>query len=311
MFLQPSQNKLTNEDLSGNFSGVGIELGYKDQQLAVVSPLSGSPAEKAGVKPGDLIVGIKDDAKKLDITTENINLNEAVEHIRGPVSTKVTLTLLREGTQKPIVVELIREKINVPSVKVEYLGEKKDILHVSILKFGGETLGEWKNVVNQAVSKNTTKKIILDLRNNPGGYLQDAVDISSEFLTRGSTVVIQQNGDGTKHELKTDRTGSFLDSEVILLVNGGSASASEILAGSLRDNRKIKLVGEKTFGKGTIQEPQELDGGAGLHVTIAKWLTPNGTWVHGEGLKPDVEIKRSEDLKVDNQLDEALKLIQQ
>lgn len=314
LFLQPSQNKLTNEDLQGNFSGVGIELGFKGTQLAVIAPLSGTPAQRAGIKPGDLIVGIKDEAKKLDIATDSINLGQAVEDIRGPIATKVTLTIVREGSDKPFTVDLIREQINVPSVKIEYLGlpvpagENKDVVHISILKFGGDTLTEWQKAI-QEISKSKITKVILDLRNNPGGYLQDAVDIAGEFLSKGSVAVIQENGDGTKHELKTDREGEFVNSSVVVLVNGGSASASEILAGSLRDNRGVKLVGEKTFGKGTIQEPQDLDGGSGLHVTIAKWLTPNGTWVHGTGLTPDVKVTNEGSSTTDAQLDAALKLI--
>ncbi len=311
MFLPPTQNQLTNEDLQGNFSGVGIELGYKGNQLAVTAPLAGSPADKAGVKPGDLIVAIKDEMKKIDITTESINLVEAVQDIRGPIATKVTLTLVREGKDKPIIVDLIRDKINVPSVKVTYQGENKDIAHIQISKFGGETLNEWGKLVAEVTKKTPgVAKIILDLRNNPGGYLQDAVDIAGEFLPRGSVVVVQENGDVSKHELRTDREGALLNLKVVVLVNGGSASASEILAGALRDDLKIKLVGDKTFGKGTIQEPQNLEGGAGLHVTIAKWLTPNGTWVHGKGLEPDVKILQDPNSKVDDQLNKAVQVIQ-
>lgn len=310
VFLPPSQNKLTNEDLSGNFSGVGIELGYKNSQLAVVSPLPGGPADKAGVKPGDFIVGIKDEAKKLDVTTDGLTLAQAVEDIRGPVGSKVTLTLLREGNNKPITVDLTRETINVPSLKIEMVGSNKDIVHISILKFGGETLSEWKNTVKQVVSQGVSGKIILDLRNNPGGYLQDAVDIAGEFLPKASVVVVQQNGDGSKRELRTDRDGEFGDSKVVVLVNGGSASASEILAGALRDDKGIKLVGDKTFGKGTIQQPEDLDNGAGIHITIAKWLTPNGTWVHGKGLEPNIKIARSDSTDFDNQLQEAIKVIE-
>lgn len=309
MFLKPDQNKLTNEDLQGNFSGVGIELGYKGEQLAVEAPLPGSPAEKAGIKPGDLIVGIKDEAKKLDITTDNLNLADAVSDIRGPQGSKVTLTLVRTGVAKPIVVDLIRDTINVPSVTVDYQGDNKDIARIAILRFGGDTLTEWGKAIGEVVAKGYDKKIILDLRNNPGGYLQDAVDIAGEFLPTNSVVVIQQNGDGTKQELRTDRHGAFLDSKIVVLVNGGSASASEILAGALRDDRKIKLIGDKTFGKGTIQEPEDLDNGAGLHITIAKWLTPSGTWVHGNGLTPDVKVANDTNSTTDLQLQEAVKAV--
>lgn len=310
MFLPPSENSITNQDLQGNFSGVGIELGYKGTQLAVEAPLPGSPAEKAGVKPGDLIVGIKDVAKKLNITTDGINLNEAVTDIRGPVGSIVTLTLVRQGLSSPLVVDLVRAQINVPSVTLNYVGTGSDIAHISILKFGGDTFTEWQKYVTEVSGKSNTKGIILDLRNNPGGYLQDAVDIAGEFLPKNSVVVIQQNGDGSKQELRTDREGAFLNSKMVVLVNGGSASASEILSGALRDDRGIQLIGDKTFGKGTIQEPEDLDNGAGIHITIAKWLTPNGTWVHGVGLTPDVKVSNDQNSTVDNQLNKAIQVVE-
>src|SRR5260221_818210 len=259
LLLAPSQNEVINQDLQGNFDGVGIQIGYKGTQLAVEAPLPGSPAGKKGVKPGDLIVRIKDSAKNLDIGTENLSLADAVGDIRGKAGTTVTLTLIRRGADKPIVVDLVREKINVPSVTLDYQGNNQDVAHISIMKFGADTFSEWQKKVAEVSGKENIKGIVLDLRNNPGGYLQDAVDIAAEFVPSGSKVVIQQSGDGTKQELKTDRDGAFINSKVVVLVNGGSASASEILSGALRDNRKIQLVGEKTFGKGTVQEPLNLD----------------------------------------------------
>ncbi len=310
LFLQPSQNEVTNQDLQGNFDGVGIEIGYKGTQLAVVAPLTGSPAEKAGVKPGDFIVAIKDLTKSLDITTENLSLAEAVADIRGKAGTTVTLTLIRQGVDKPIVVNLVRESINVPSVTLTFEGKNKDIAHLSVMKFGADTLRQWQQKVQDVENNKDVKGIVLDLRNNPGGYLQDAVDIAAEFLNAGSTAVIQESGDGIKQELKTDREGAFINSKVVVLVNGGSASASEILAGALKDDRKIQLIGEKTFGKGTIQEPIDLDAGAGLHITIAKWLTPNGTWVHGTGLTPDIKVVQEEASKADDQLVKAVQIVE-
>lgn len=309
LFLTPSDNKVSNEDLQGNFSGVGIQIGFKGTQLAVIAPLPDSPAQKAGVKAGDLIMGIKDTSKGVDIGTANINLQQAVQYIRGQKGTKVTLALMREGSDKPIIVDLVREQINVPSVTLKYTGNNNEIAHLSILKFGAETPGEWTKSVNEILGKgNSIKGIILDLRNNPGGYLQDAVDIAGEFMPANSVAVIQATGE-TQVPLKVDREGKLINVKVVVLVNGGSASASEILAGALRDNKKIKLIGEKTFGKGTIQEPQELDGGAGLHITIAKWLTPNGTWVHDKGLEPDDKVEDNVDTEEDEQLLEAVKVL--
>lgn len=307
VFLPPSDNKISTEDLQGNFEGVGIQIGFKGTQLAVMAPLPDSPAQRAGVKAGDFIVGIKDEAKKIDRGTANISIFDAVEAIRGKAGTKVTLALLREGTEKPILVDLTREKINVPSVVVEYL-EGGKIVHLKLLKFGGETTGEWAKAVTEINSKNVDG-VILDLRNNPGGYLQAAVDLAADFVPGGSVVTIEERSNGERHDYKTMRTGLFVNKKVTVLVNGGSASASEILAGALRDDKKIKLVGEKTFGKGTIQEPQTLDGGAGLHITIARWLTPSGFWVNEKGLEPDVKIKDNPDTKEDEQLQEAVKLL--
>lgn len=309
MFLPPSENKLSNDDLQGNFSGVGIELGYKNEQLAVIAPLPGTPAEKAGVKPGDLIVAIKDVNKNIDITTESMTINEAIQNIRGPKGSTVTLTLIREGESKPLIVDLERDTIDVPSVELAYVGEDKNIAHLSLYKFGGDTLLEWQKKVNEIQNNKNTKGVILDLRNNPGGYLEDAIQIAGEFIKRGSVVVIQENANGSKVELKTDKQGVFLDTKLVVLMNGGSASASEILAGALRDDKKTKLIGEKTFGKGTIQAPEDFENGSGIHITIAKWLTPSGVWVHGNGLAPDIEIKRDDNIEIDNQLEEAIKQI--
>lgn len=310
MFLPPSENKVVDEDLKGSFEGVGIEIGYRATRLAVVSPLPGSPAEKAGVKAGDYIIHIKDEKKNIDIGTSDILLPDAVQAIRGPAGTKVTLTLLRDGEDKPIVVELTRAKLNVPSVTLNYVGKDKNIADIKISKFGAETTGEWDKAVNEVLQKSEVTSIIIDLRNDPGGYLQSAIDIASDFVPTGTVVVQQQNGDGGKIEFKSQKFGRLQKYKVVVLINGGSASASEILSGALRDDRGFKLVGEKSFGKGTIQEPIEIPGGSGLHITTAKWLTPDGTWVHEKGLEPDVKITDDEKTTEDEQLQGAINLFQ-
>lgn len=308
-FLPPSENKVVEEDLSGNFEGVGIQIGYKGTQLAVVAPLSGSPAEKAGIMAGDYIVGVKDDVKDIDRSTAGLSLPEAVQIIRGKAGTNITLLLMREGNgQEPFQVEVQRAKINVPSVLLSYVDEGR-VAHISLLKFGGETEKEWQKAVKEILAEKEVGAIVLDLRNNPGGYLEEAVNIASEFVKTGTTIVIEEKGDGTRRNFDTQRIGLLGNTPLVILVNGGSASASEILAGALRDIKKVKIVGEKSFGKGTIQEPQTLDGGSGLHITIAKWLTPLGTWVHGEGLTPDVEIKNDAATPQDEQLDKAIELL--
>jgi carboxyl-terminal processing protease len=313
MYLIPTQNKIVNEDLSGSFEGVGIEIGYRNSNLAVIAPLAGSPAEKAGVKAGDYITHIVDKEKGVDVDSTTLNTSDAVTYIRGKAGTKVSLTLFRDGVSTPIVVELSRAKIDVPSVTLSWVGTDANVADIKISKFGAETKGEWDKAISDVNAKcqmlnGKCKGIIIDLRNNPGGYMQGAIDIASDFVSLNTTVVIQQTGDGVKTEYKSLTLPRLMDYKVAVLINGGSASASEILAGALRDNRDIKLVGDKSFGKGTIQEPIDVAGGSGLHVTTAKWLTPNGTWVHEKGLTPDVVIARGEDIKIDPQLDAAIKL---
>lgn len=306
MFLPPTQNKIVNEDLSGSFQGVGIEIGYKDSKLAVIAPLSGSPAEKAGVKAGDFIVRIKDVKKGIDVVSQSMSLEEAVADIRGPENTVVTLTLVRDGNPEPIVVDITRATLNVPSVTLSFVGKDSNIADIKISRFGAETPGEWDKAVNQVLTKSGIKGIIVDLRNNPGGYLQDAIDLASDFVPTNTTVVVQQNGDGSKEDYKSDKPERLGNYKVVVLINGGSASASEILSGALRDDRGFKLIGDKSFGKGTVQEPLDLGNGAGLHVTTAKWLTPDGTWVHGVGLTPDLTITSKDTDKTDTQLDAAI-----
>lgn len=309
VFLPPSENKVVNEDLSGSFEGVGIQIGFKGTQLAVVTPLPGSPAEKEGIKPGDFIIGIKDEGKGIERGTVGISLPEAVEIIRGKAGTKITLTLLREGINEPLVITMTRQKIDVPTITLSYVGEGGSIAYLKLLKFGSETETEWQKAVKEIVAKKETKGLVLDLRSNPGGYLQGAVDTASEFLKLGSTVVTEEGGDKTQASYKVERVGLLQNMSVVVLINQGSASASEILAGALRDDKKIKLVGETSFGKGTIQEPEDLEGGSGIHITIAKWLTPSGYWVNEKGLEPDVKIEDDPKTTEDEQLQKAIETL--
>lgn len=306
MFLPAKQNKMVDDDLKGKLEGVGIELGFKSNTLIAVSPLPDSPAEKAGVKAGDFILRIKDENKNLDVDTNNMSINDAVNNIRGPAGSKVTLTIFREGRDKPFTIDLIRATLSIPSVKLEWVGQNKDIAQVKILKFGAETAAEWSSAAREITDKKGVKGIIIDVRNNPGGYLQAAIEIASDFVDNGTTVVVQENGDKSRQEFKSQKLPRLSNYKTTVLVNGGSASASEILSGALRDDKSVKLVGDKSFGKGTIQEPVEISGGVGLHITVAKWLTPNGTWVHGSGLAPDIEIKNPEDNSKDLQLEKAI-----
>ena len=307
-FIPPKEYKVVQEDLNGSFEGVGIQIGFKGTQLAVIAPLPGSPAETAGIKAGDLIMNIKDELKDIDMGTIGINLTEAVQIIRGPANTKVTLTLVREGVDEPIITDILRKSIDVPSVKLSFEGENESVAYVRVLKFAGETQGEWEKYVPEILSKTNLKGMIVDVRNNPGGYLQGAVDLSSDFLEIGKTVVIEEPGNKQKSEYRVEKLGRFRQIKLVVLVNEGSASASEIFAGAIKDNDRGEIVGVTTFGKGTIQEPQTIEGGAGLHITIARWLTPSGFWVNEGGLKPDIEIKDNEETEEDEQFQEALRL---
>ena len=306
VFLPPDENKIVQEDLQGTFEGVGIQIGFKGTRLAVIAPLPDSPAEEAGIRAGDLIIGIKDTNKDIERGTVGITLPEAVELIRGPAGSKVTLILLRGDSEEPLEIEVSRKSIDVPSVILSFVGENESIAHLRVLKFSGETNGGWETAVGEILKRSNLAGIVLDVRNNPGGFLQGSVDTASEFLRNQSVVVIEEDANGQRTEFKVNRLGRFINTPVIVLVNQGSASASEILAGALRDVRGIKLVGETTFGKGTIQEPLQLDGGSGLHITAARWLTPKGVWVNEVGLEPDILVEDDPETPEDEQLLEAI-----
>jgi len=314
VFLPPSENKQVKEDLNGSFEGVGIQLGYKDGKLAVIAPLTGMPAEKAGVKAGDLILRIVDESKKIDKDTSGLSLPEAVSLIRGPKGSEVKLTFQREGVKEPFEVSLKRETIVVKSVELKWVEKNnKKVAVLKLSRFGERTAQEWeeaiKQITNYKLQITNYRGIVLDVRNNPGGFLTGSVFIASEFLEDG-VVVQQDKGTDGKETYSVNRKGSLLDDPMIVLVNGGSASASEIVAGALQEKNRAKLVGEKTFGKGTIQEAQDLSGGAGLHITIARWLLPSGKSVDKEGIKPDFEVKMEEkDQTKDPQLGKAVELL--
>ena len=307
-FLPPTNNTRTKEDLSGQFGGVGIELGFIDKTLAVMAPVKGSPAFKAGVKAGDLILKIKDVKKNISKDTTGLSVEEAVDIIRGEKGTDVILTMFREGDKQSKDVTLTRDIIDVPSTEIDWV-DNGGIAWIRVNKFGEKTLDEWNKIVDEVLAKKA-KGVVLDLRNNPGGYLQRAVDLASEFIADG-TVVMQRNKDNTE-TFTVNHKGRLVGMPMVTLINKGSASASEILSGALRERLGTKLIGENSFGKGTVQEAQELPNGAGLHITIAEWLMPSGLNIHGVGLKPDVEVKYVYDEKKpleDNQLNKAVEVL--
>jgi len=307
-YLPPKENKQASEDLNGAFFGVGIELGYKESTLAVVSPIANSPAQKAGVKAGDLILHIKDEKKQVDIDTRDMSLPTAVTHIRGEKGTPVILTLYREGGAKSFEVTIVRDEIVVPSVELKFIEKDgKKIAHLELHKFGGRTDKEWAAKIAEIVAAKPAG-VVLDLRNNPGGYLDGAVFVSSEFLTSG--VVVKQEGRKSTETYSVDRKGSLTSIPLVVLVNKGSASASEITAGALQDNKRAQIIGDQSFGKGTVQEVQDLADGSSLHVTVAKWVLPSGRWIGKEGITPDVKIEDNFETKdIDEQLDKAVETV--
>lgn len=314
VFLPPEQQKSSKEELNGSFDGVGIQLGFnKEKKLVVVAPLSKTPAAEAGIKPQDLIIKIDDK------DTTGMTLPEAVKLIRGPRGSNVSLEIFREGEEETRIITLTRDTIIVKSVELTFKDSEsgKKVAIIKLSRFGERTKEEWEKVVSEVLSSNA-KSIVLDVRNNPGGFLEGAVFIASEFLESGD-VVLQENAKKERLAFKVNRKGRLLDGPVVVIINKGSASASEIVAGALQDRKRAQLVGEKSFGKGTIQEAQELEGGSGIHITVAKWLTPNGRWVNEtEGLEPDVKIEMDKEDSTpiesgstkDPQLEKALELLE-
>jgi len=306
VFLPPEANKESKEELNGAFEGVGIQLGFKDGQLAVMAPLEGMPAIAAGARAGDLILHIKDETKNIDQDTTGLSLPEAVKLIRGDKGTSIELTILHKDLPDPVTLKIKRDTIVVKSVELEWVGDGANIAQLKLTRFGGRTQAEWQEAVVE-IAKKRPAGIILDLRNNPGGYLQGAVDLAGEFLPVGKLVVKQEDAQGKVETYSVDKVGQLLTQPLIVLVNQGSASSSEILAGALKDHGRARLVGEKTFGKGTVQEALDVSGGAGLHVTTAKWLLPSGVWVNDtKGLTPDVEVKDDPETESDEQLTKAI-----
>ncbi len=304
-FLDPGQNKAIESEIAGSYEGVGIEIGFdKDNRMVVISPLKDTPADKAGVLPGDVILKIGDK------DTFGMTLPQAVELIRGQAGTNVTLTFLRANVEKPIVRDIQRASIDVKSVDVTYKDAKiGQVAVIRVSRFGDKTDNEWDAAVSEALTKNV-KAVIVDMRNNPGGLLTSSVHLASDFVQ--GTIVKQEYSDGSVTSLPSDHAGRLMNMPVAVLVNGGSASAAEIFSGALQDTKHGKIVGVKTFGKGTVQDVVDLPGGSGLHVTIAKWLTPKGHSIHHVGITPDVTvdlIQQDRDSGKDPQLEKALEII--
>lgn len=311
VFLPPAQNKESKEELNGRFEGIGASLELKNGQVVVAAPLADSPAEKAGIKAQDIIVKV--DGKE----TKNWSLADTVSRIRGPKGSTVTLTIARANNpQKLLEITIVRDVIVLKSVEWRVVDNKA--IYLRLARFGEETPKQWDESVRQIKDYLATQSaqmgVILDLRNNPGGVLSQSVYIASEFLPLETGVIVRQvDYKGEEVTYSVSRQGRLLDIPLVVLVNQGTASASEILAGALQLAGRAKIVGETTFGKGSVQETQDFADKSGLHVTVAKWLLQDGTWINGVGLTPDVKISNSNGggLPGDLQLKEAVKIVSQ
>src|SRR3989338_1285568 len=304
-FFDPSQAKAFQQDLLGSFEGIGVEVGIKKEQLTIIAPLSGTPGELAGLKAGDVIVKIN------NTSAADMAIDQAVSIIRGKKGTPVTLTIFRDGWNATKDFTIIRDTIKINSVKWELKNDT--IAYIHIMQFNQSLPDDFKKIALEILSS-PAKKIILDLRDDPGGYLEICKEIAGWFLEQGQVLTIEDFGkDRDPIIYKAEGNATFAQYPIVVLINKGSASASEILAGALRDNRNVTLIGEKSFGKGSVQEMIELqDGVSFLKITIAKWLTPKKTLIAEVGLTPDIKIEPTDDeilSKKDVQLEKALEII--
>jgi carboxyl-terminal processing protease len=304
VFMPPEESKSFDSDISGNFEGVGMELAIKDKNIVVIAPLKGTPAYSAGVKKGDVLLSI--DGK----STENMSVDDAVKLIRGKAGTDVTIKFAREGATLPVEIKITRGVIDVPTAETEIKG---DVFVIKLYNFYALSSDKFRLALRDFFESGKSK-LILDLRGNPGGYLESAVDMASWFLPLGKTVVRENFGPNIDEQVyRSKGYNIFTDKlQMIILADSGSASASEILSGALQENNIAKLVGTRTFGKGSVQELIKVTPDTSLKVTIARWLTPNGVSISDNGLTPDYEVNITEDdLKAnkDPQMDKAIELL--
>lgn len=286
VFFDPETTRKFTEELAGKFDGIGAEIGIKHEQLVIIAPLPDSPAQRAGIQPGDKVLKIDDK------DTVSMPLDVAVSNIRGAKGTVVVLKILRNGAKEPRDFSITRDTINVKSVTSKDLPGA--IGYIKLVYFNETTNQLFEEALQGIIAKNP-KGIILDLRNNPGGFLEVGVDVASQWIPDSQVVVTQQSQDGTRQEFRAAGQARFHGIPTVVLVNGGSASASEIVAGALQDYKAAQLIGEKTFGKGSVQTFEPLRGGSSIKITVAHWLTPKGRQINGIGITPDIEVKMGKD----------------
>lgn len=287
-FLPPKENEQFAQDIKGEFEGVGMEIAVRDQILTVVSPLKGTPAERAGIRSGDKIL-------KIDgVDTTGMDVSKAVSLIRGPKGTQVKLLIMRETFTEPRELNVTREVINVPAVETEMRGD--GIFVIELKSFTVNSPGLFRQALREFV-ESKSRRLILDMRGNPGGYLEAAVDMASWFLPSGSVVVSEDYGGAIENTVHRSRGYDVFNENLrmVVLVDRGSASAAEILAGALRHYDIAQMVGERTFGKGSVQEVVDITSDTALKITVARWLAPSGEPIPHEGIAVDVEIKNTEE----------------
>ncbi len=314
IFLPPTESEMFADDIEGNFEGVGMEIGIRDNILIVVAPLKDTPAERAGMEPKDKILEI--DGK----STKNIDTSTAVKLIRGKKGTEVILLVEREGEKENLKISIIRDVIDIPTIETEVKrGEniKDGVFIIRLYSFTAVSPNLFREALRKFVENGTTNKLIIDLRGNPGGYLESATDIASWFLPMGKIVVTEDYGGNQPNKIHRSKGYNIFNDnlKMAILINGGSASASEILAGALSEYDKAILVGTKTFGKGSVQELIKITPETSLKVTVARWLSPDGNSFSHDGLEPDEIVEITEDdvdyIKDggDPQLDRAVELL--
>ena len=305
VFFTPDETKSFEEEIAGNFDGIGMEVGIKNKMLIVIAPLKDTPAYRANIKSGDKIL-------KIDTTvTSGLSIEKAIKLIRGPKGTIVTLTIFREGNEKPKEITITRDTINIPTLDTEL--RKDGIFVIKLYSFSANSANLFRNAMKKFIESGSDK-LLLDLRGNPGGYLDAAVDMASWFLRGGKIIVTEDYGNSKTAEIFRSKGYDIFNDKLkfMILIDGGSASASEILAGAMQDNGRAKIIGAQSFGKGSVQEVINVTPDTILKITVAKWLTPNGISISEKGLNPDypVEITQKDlDAKVDSQMNKAVELL--
>ncbi|MFS0890638.1 S41 family peptidase [Peribacillus frigoritolerans] len=280
-YMDKKEASSFHESISSSFEGIGAEIQEQDGQIMVVSPIKGSPAEKAGVKPNDIILSVDGNS------VEGLSSSEAVLEIRGEKGTKVDLSISRAGESEPIKLTIKRDTIPIETVYAEMLDD--GVAKIQVTSFSEHTVQELKTALEE-MSKKDMKGLVLDLRGNPGGLLDQAIEMASLFIPNGKVVLQVEDRSGKKDVYKSENDGE-LKIPVVVLIDDGSASASEIVAAAVSESADIPLIGVKSFGKGTVQTAQDFEDGSNFKYTAAKWLTPEGNWIHKKGIKPDINVK--------------------